>query len=470
MAERSEASDTGGGDGTGAARQPARSLVARQKATAFVILRNLKIHTRRIAVAEINMNVLNAFRKYLEEESTDVVRELLKIFAEVLMSADTDAVCGAGYGERSENRTNSRNGYRQRRWDTRAGTIDLGIPKVRKGTYFPHWLLEPRLRSEKALSNVIAQAYVLGVSTRKVDHLVRSMGLDGISKSQVSEIAKTLDEAATAFRNRPLESGPYPFVWLDGVSIKVREAHRVCNVSVVVATGVNCDGYREILGVDIFTGEDEASWLAFIRSLVSRGLRGVKLVVSDAHEGLKNAIASAIPGATWQRCRTHFAANLLARVPKATQAAVATVFRTIFAQPDRNSVLKQFDLVVNHLRPSLPHVAEMILDAKDEILAFVDFPKECWRQIWSNNPLERLNKEIRRRSNVVGIFPNRNAVIRLVSSLLAEIHDEWMVCRRYMSLNAVAFAIKQPDDEPDDSLVLNQHFPEKPMPAVLSPC
>lgn len=417
-------------------------------------------------MAETNMDSLNTFRKFLEENSSDVVQELVNVFAQLLMGAEADAVCRADYGSKSDKRINRRNGYRHRRWDTRAGTIDLAIPKLREGTYYPHWLLEPRRRSEKAMANVIAQSYVLGVSTRKVDNLVRSMGLDGISKSQVSEIAKSLDESVAAFRTRRLDTGPYPFVWLDGVAIKVREAHKVNNVSVVVATGVNSDGHREILGLDVFTGEDEASWLAFIRDLTARGLNGVKLVTSDAHQGLKNAIATALPGSSWQRCRTHFATNLLCRVPKSAQAPVATVLRTIFNQTDRDAVLKQFDLVVAHLRRSLPHVAEMLEDAKDEILAFVAFPKECWRQIWSNNPLERLNKEIRRRSNVVGIFPNRSSVIRLVGSVLAEIHEDWMVCRRYMSLDALAKTNKPPDPKKVDLLTPAQL--EVPMPEVLA--
>lgn len=419
-------------------------------------------------MAKNKMESLDAVRKLLEGNSSDVVRELMKIFAELLMGAEADSLCGADYGVRSEDRKNRRNGYRQRRWDTRAGTMNLAIPKLREGTYFPHWLLEPRLRSEKAMANVIAQSYVLGVSTRKVDALVRSMGLDGISKSQVSEISKSLDEAVVAFRTRALDTGPYPFVWLDGISIKVREAHQVRNVSVEIATGVNADGRREILGVDVFTGEDEASWLSFLRDLTDRGLNGVQLVISDAHKGLKNAIADALPGSAWQRCRTHFAANLLARVPRAAQAAVATVLRTIFAQADRDAVLKQFDLVVTHLGRSLPHVADMLEDAKDEILAFVAFPKECWRQIWSNNPQERLNKEIRRRSDVVGIFPNRDALIRLVGSQLAEIHEEWTVCRRYMSLDAVAKSITPQAPKIPDPFVANQL--EAHMPVVLAPC
>lgn len=375
-------------------------------------------------------------RKGLVEHGSDLLREMMTVFAEVLMSADVDAFCGAPYGTRSENRTNQRNGYRTRRWDTRVGTIDLAIPKVRKGSYFPDFLLEPRRRSEKALTSVVVDAYVQGVSTRKVDKLVQTMGLDGISSSQVSEMAKSLDEVVEDFRNRPLE-GPYPFVWLDAMAIKCREAGRVVNVAAVIATGANSDGRRVILGFDVITVEDGAGWLAFLRSLVSRGLSGVQNVTSDAHPGLKNAIAATLPGASWQRCRTHFISNLLSRIPKAAQQAVGTMVRSIFAQPDADSVEQQFGCVVEHLEDQFPEAAEMLAEAKEELLAFVDYPKTLWKKIWSNNPLERLNKEIRRRTDVVGIFPNRESIIRLVGALLAEQHDEWAIARRYMSLGAI---------------------------------
>lgn len=397
-------------------------------------------------MAKTSMPVDEFLRKGFEEHGGDLMREMLTAVAQVLMSADVDALCGASYGTRSEDRVNRRNGYRSRRWDTRVGTIDLPIPKVREGSYFPDWLLEPRRRSEKALMSAIVESYVNGVSTRKVDRLVRAMGIDGVSKSRVSEIAKSLDEVVETFRTRPLDTGPYRFVWLDAMQIKSREAGRVVNVTAVVAIAVNDDGYREILGIDVITSEDGAGWLAFLRGLVSRGLSGVELVVSDAHAGLKDAIASALSGASWQRCRTHFMTNLLTKVPKAAQQAVATLVRSIFAQPDRDSVHAQYEQVLTELEKRFPDASQVLADARDEILAFAVFPKTVWKQIWSNNPLERLNKEIRRRTDVVGIFPNRAAVVRLVGAVLAEQHDEWAISRRYMSLEALAAAASARDE------------------------
>lgn len=391
-------------------------------------------------MAKTKMPVAAWMRKGLAEHGTDLLQEMVAMFAQLLMSADVDSICGAEYGSRSEERVNRRNGYRQRDWDTRVGTIQLAVPKLRQGAYFPEFLLEPRRRAETALMAAVAEAYVLGVSTRKVDKLVKTIGLEGISKSRVSEMAKGLDEAVAAFRNRPLDAGPYPFVWLDAMQIKSREGGRVVNVTAVMAIGVNADGYREVLGVDVITSEDGAGWLAFLRSLVSRGMSGVQLVTSDAHPGLKGAIAAALPGTSWQRCRTHFMVNMLTTVPKAAQQAVATLVRSIFAQPDADSAHAQFEQVLNHLENRFPDAAELLGDAREELLAFTVFPKAVWRQIWSNNPLERLNKEVRRRTDVVGIFPNRSALIRLVGALLAEQNDEWAVSRRYISLEAVASA------------------------------
>lgn len=392
-------------------------------------------------MAETKMPADEWVRKGLQEHGSDLLQEMVAVFAQVLMSADVDSVCGAAYGSRSPARVNRRNGYRERDWDTRVGTIQLAVPKLRQGSYFPEFLLEPRRRAEKALVAAVAEAYVLGVSTRKVDKLVKTMGLEGISKSRVSEMAKSLDEGVEAFRSRPLDAGPYPFVWLDAMQIKSREGGRVVNVTAVMAIGVNYDGHREVLGIDVITSEDGAGWLAFLRSLVSRGLSGVQLVTSDAHEGLKAAIAAALPGSSWQRCRTHFMTNLLARVPKAAQQAVATLVRSIFAQPDADSTHAQFDQVLDHLEDRFPEAAELLADAREELLAFSAFPKAVWRQIWSNNPLERLNKEVRRRTDVVGIFPNRGALIRLVGAVLAEQNDEWAVSRRYMSLEVIAEAM-----------------------------
>ena len=386
------------------------------------------------------MSAAELLRKYLESPAgSDLLAEMVKMAAELLMDADVDILCGAGYGERTPERVNSRNGHRERRWDTRAGTVMLDVPKLRRGSYLPS-LLEPRRRAEQALVSVVCQAYIEGVSTRRVDDLVKSMGIDGMSKSQVSELAKNLDVKVAEFRNRPLDAGPYTYLWLDALFHKVREGGRVVSVATVIATGVNADGHREILGVDLFSAEDGAGWTAFLRGLVARGLTGVALVVSDAHEGLKGAIAAVLDGASWQRCRTHAMRNLLTRVPKATQAMVATLVRTIFAQPDSDQVHAQFNRVVDQLTGQFPATAEFLIDAEIDLLAFSSFPPEHWRQIWSNNPQERLNREVRRRTDVVGIFPNRAACVRLVGAVLAEQHDEWLVARRYMGAESLTKA------------------------------
>ena len=386
------------------------------------------------------MNPLSWLSKHLEEGDPDLLRSMLGAFAEQLMAAEASALCNAGYGEITPERVNSRNGYRTRDFDTRVGTLELAIPKLRSGSYFPDWLVEPRRRAERALVAVIAQCYVEGVSTRRVDDVVKAMGIDGISKSQVSELAKSLDTMVSAFRNRPLDGGPYSYVWLDALTQKVREGGRIVNVAVIVATGVNADGHREILGIDLITTEDGAGWTAFLRGLVARGLSGVALVVSDAHRGLVDAIASVLPGATWQRCRAHFVRNVLTKVPKTAQSMVATLIRSIFEQPDADQVLAQHARVVDQLTERFGDAANMLTDAAGDILAFATFPKEHWRQIWSNNPQERLNKEIRRRTDVVGIFPNRAAVIRLVGAVLAEQNDEWAVARRYMGVESLTKA------------------------------
>lgn len=388
-----------------------------------------------------SLNALEVVRKHLESPGgSDLLAEMVKTFAEALMSAEADAICGAGYGERSPERVNSRNGYRSRDWDTRAGTIELAVPKLRTGSYFPGWMLEPRRRAERAMVAVVAECYVRGVSTRRVEGLVAQLGIESLSKSQVSEMAKSLDAEVEAFRSRPLDAGPYTYVSLDALTQKVREGGRIVNVAVVIATGVNADGHREILGLDVITSEDGAGWTAFLRSLVARGLTGVALVISDAHEGLKNAIEAVLPGSSWQRCRTHFMRNLLTRVPKVHQSLVATLVRSIFDQPDREQVLAQHARIVEQLTERFPDAATMLIDAAGDLLAFASFPKEHWRQIWSNNPQERLNKELRRRTDVVGIFPNRAAIVRLVGAVLAEQHDEWAVARRYMSSESLAKA------------------------------
>jgi transposase-like protein len=387
------------------------------------------------------MNPAAWLRKQLEADGgTDLIREMVKAFAEVLMSAEASAMCGAAYGERSEERVNSRNGYRVRAFDARAGSMALAIPKLREGSYFPDWLLQPRRRAERALVAVVAQCYVEGVSTRRVDDVVRAMGIEGISASAVSEMAKSLDAVVEDFRSRPLDGGPYAYVALDALTQRVREGGRIVNVAVVIATGVSADGHREVLGLDIFTTEDGAGWTAFLRSLVARGLSGVCLVVSDAHEGLKSAIAAVLVGATWQRCRTHFMANLATRVPRSAQTMVATLVRTIFDQPDATQVWAQHARVVEQLTGRFPEAAAMLVDAGADLLAFTAFPHEHWPQIRSNNPQERLNREMRRRTDVVGIFPNRASVVRLMGAVLAEQHDEWAVARRYMSAESLARA------------------------------
>jgi transposase-like protein len=321
--------------------------------------------------------------------------------------------------------------------------MELFIPKLRAGSYFPDWLVERRRRAERALVQVVAECYVKGVSTRRVDGLVKTLGIEGISKSQVSELAKSLDEAVEAFCNRPLDGGPYTFVWMDALVLKCREAGRIANVACVIATGVNADGHREILGLDVLTSEDGAGWTAFLRSLVARGLSGVQLVISDAHEGLvgpNGAIGAVLHGTGWQRCRTHFMRNILAKVPKSAAPFVATMVRSIFAQPDAHQVAAQLARVIEELAGRFPDAGALLEQAGPDITAFAPFPVEHWRQIWSNNPQERLNREVRRRTDVVGIFPNRAAIIRLVGAVLAECHDEWQVARRYMGVESLAKA------------------------------
>ena len=378
--------------------------------------------------------------KHLEagDGDVDLLRSMIATFAEALMSAEASMQCNAGYGERTEERENFRNGYRHRPWDTRVGTIDLAIPKLRQGVYSPEFLLSPRRRVEQALVAVICQAYVEGVSTRRVDDLVKAMGIDGISKSEVSRLAAELDSKVRDFRERPLDAGPYRYLWIDALTQRVREGGRVVNVSAVIATAANSDGRREIVGFDIVTTENTDAWTSFLRSLVARGLVGVELVISDAHGGIKAAIAQVLSDASWQRCRTHFMANLASRVAKGNWPMIATLVRSIFEQPDREATWAQLGDVVDKLTSAgFNDVAVYLIDAADDILAFSDFPTEHWPKIRSNNPQERLNKEIRRRTDVVGIFPNRSAVIRLVGAILAEQTDEWTIAKRYMSVESL---------------------------------
>jgi transposase-like protein len=378
-----------------------------------------------------------SFEETLTSASPDLLREMIRGFAQRMMDAEIETLCGAGYGEVSPERVNSRNGYRAREWDTRAGTVELAIPKLRHGSYFPGFL-EHRRRAERALVTVVATSYLLGVSTRRVEKLAESLGVTKLSKSQVSVMAAELDEMVAGFRNRRLDGAPYAFVWIDALTQKVREGGRTVSVHALIATGVNANGNREILGVDVATSEDGAGWLAFLRGLVARGLSGVQLVTSDCHQGLRDAIGSVLPGASWQRCRTHYHRNLLTKVPKSAQPWVSTLVRTIFEQPDAASVRAQHAQVVTALETKLPQAAAHLDDARDDILAFTAFPREVWRQIWSNNPQERLNKEIRRRTDVVGIFPNRDAIIRLIGAVLAEQNDEWTEARRYMGPEILA--------------------------------
>jgi putative transposase len=387
-------------------------------------------------MAEKTIPPLQWLRNQIQQLDTDLLRQMLKAVSEFLMGLEADQRCGAGFGQKSEARVNYRNGYRQRRWDTRVGTIGLELPRLRKGSYFPDWLLSPRRRAERALVQVVSESYVNGVSTRRVDRLATAMGLEGISKSQVSEMAKSLDELVNDFRHRPLNQAPYRYIWVDAITQRCREGGRVVNVIAVTATGVNTDGRRELLGLEVFTSEDQAAWERFFNALVVRGLKGVELIISDDHKGLKAALAKVFVGAGWQRCRTHFARNLLAKVPKAAQDFVAALNRSIFAQPNAEEVWAQHRRVVDQLAGRFEDAAQLLENAVEDILAFSSFPKAHWRQIWSNNPQERLNREIRRRTDVVSIFPNREAILRLVGAVLAEQNDEWCCARRYMSLDS----------------------------------
>ncbi|PRY03650.1 IS256 family transposase [Kineococcus rhizosphaerae] len=381
------------------------------------------------------MDPAHFVHEQLAQASPDLLRELMSTFVNTLMSADADAVCGAAYGASSPERVNSRNGYRYRDFDTRVGTIDAAIPKLRSGSYFPDWLLERRRRAERALTTVVATAYLLGVSTRRMEKLVESLGITRLSKSQVSEMAKDLDAQVEAFRTRRLDAGPYTFVAADALVMKVREDGRVANVHALLAVGVNADGHREILGLQVSSAEDGAGWLGFFRDLTARGLCGVRLVTSDAHAGLVSAIGAALPGASWQRCRTHYAANLMAVTPKTSWPWVKTLLHSVYDQPDADSVHAQFDRLLDVVEAKLPKVAAHLDAARADVLAFTSFPKEVWRQVWSNNPQERLNREIRRRTDVVGIFPDRGSLIRLVGAVLAEQDDEWTEGRRYLGLD-----------------------------------
>ena len=385
----------------------------------------------------LSMALAELLRKAETEPDLDTLREGVRVLTQALMELEVAQHVGADRYQRSPERQGERNGYRERSWDTRVGTLELRVPRVRDGGFFPS-LLEPRKRAERALVATVREAYVQGVSTRRVDELVKALGLDGISKSQVSVLCQELDTEVERFRTRKLE-GTYPYVWVDATFVKTRQDGRVVSMAVVIAVGLNAaTGQREILGLDVGPSEDGAFWLRFLRSLVSRGLTGVQLVTSDAHEGLKGAIAAVLQGAGWQRCRTHFMRNALCLVPKGAQQMVAATIRTVFVQPDAASARETWRRVADQLRARFARVAQLMDDAEDEVLTYLSFPPEHWRQLWSNNPQERLNKEVKRRTDVVGIFPNDRAIVRLVGAVLAEYHDEWQIARRYFSAESLA--------------------------------
>jgi transposase-like protein len=375
----------------------------------------------------------------------DLLREMIGFVANRMMDLEVENLTGAAYGERSLSRVNQRNGYRERGWETRAGTVELAIPKLRKGAYFPGFL-EPRRAAEKALVAVIQEAYVQGVSTRSVDELVKAMGMTGISKSQVSRLCADIDERVHTFLERPIE-GSWPYLWIDATYVKVREAGRIVSVAVIIAVAVNTDGRREVLGMAVGPSEAEPFWTKFLRSLTRRGLRGVKLVISDAHEGLKAAAAKVL-SATWQRCRVHFMRNAMAHVGAKQRQMVAAAIRTAFTQETQKAASTEWRAVANRLRGRFPKLAELMDEAEDDVLAHMSFPKEHWTQLHSTNPLERLNGEIKRRTDVVAIFPNEAAIVRLVGALLLEQNDEWAVQRRYMSLETLEALSDDPKAKP----------------------
>src|SRR3954452_103949 len=378
-----------------------------------------------------------ALRELLEKGSdATFLREMIGFAANRLMELEIEGVCGAGPGERTEARRNHRNGYRERDWETRAGTVELRIPKLRKGSYFPGFL-EPRRMAEKALTAVIQEAYIQGVSTRSVDDLVQAMGMSGISKSQVSRLCEEIDARVKTFLERPIE-GDWPYLWIDATYVKVRQSGRVVSVAVIVAVGVNSDGRREVLGMDIGPSEAETFWTAFLRKLARRGLRGIKLVISDAHEGIKAAVAKVLH-ASWQRCRVHFMRNVLAYAGRQGRGVASAFIATAFAQEDAAAAKAQWRKVADQLRPKLPKLAAFMDEAEADVLAYMDFPAAHRAKLHSTNPLERLNGEVKRRTDVVGIFPNEAAITRLIGAILLEQNDEWAVQRaRYMTLETIA--------------------------------
>ena len=388
-----------------------------------------------------------ALKALVEKGSDDdLLKEMMTYVANRMMDLEVESLTGAARGERSPSRTNQRNGYRERTWDTRVGSIELEIPKLRKSSYFPAFR-EPRRTAEKALTAVIQEAYVHGVSTRSVDDLVKAMGMTGISKSQVSRLCEEIDERVGAFLSRPIE-GSWPYLWIDATYVKVRQAGRIVSVAVIIAVAVNTDGRREVLGMRVGPSEAEPFWTDFLRSLTRRGLRGVRLVISDSHEGLKKAAAKVL-SATWQRCRVHFMRNALAHVGTKQRTMVAAAIRTAFTQETLEAARAEWRAVADRLRDRFPKLGELMDAAEDDVLAHLSFPKEHWPQLHSTNPLERLNGEIKRRTDVVSIFPNEEAIVRLVGALLLEQNDEWAASRaRYMSLEKLAQFSDDPQAKP----------------------
>jgi transposase-like protein len=410
---------------------------------------------RYTTVADASMNLLETLRKVGADSDVDLLREGVRVLAEAIMEAEVSELTGAAKGQRDpERRLTHRNGYRERRWDTRVGSVALAIPRVRDGSYFPS-LLEPRRRAERALLAVVQEAYLNGVSTRRVDDLVRALGIDGISKSEVSRMCAALDAEVETFRSRSLAELLFPYLWLDATYLKVREGGRVVSMAVLVAIGVAASGERRVLGLELAAGNDEGSaWPRFVRSLVERGLAGVRLVISDDHAGLVKAVREQLLGSSWQRCRVHLTRNAQDLVPRSARSMVASAIGMVFEQPDGPAAREQLDRVIDGVRPRFPAVAELLTRAEPDLLAHFAFPEIHRRQIRSTNPLERLNKEIKRRTGVVGIFPNRASVIRLVGMILAEQDDEWQDGRRYFRPETMALIDGEQREEVGQALLI----------------